>query len=201
MLDLEARNEALLLLKAAALAETNLEKRAHWASLALHGLSQHIVKPESVAKEARTNLMIQNIKVNQRDPPALHKDMVKCLNKYGVSFGVVYPSIMIQRELPLWHHPGENHQRSQQNNGKKAKCLRNNHAKMTIGDGLDLARRLDDPQHDAHASCECDACEEDRTIRRCENPHACAKAAASRLGQILPKWIPKPDGVEESEPD
>ncbi|KAJ6621977.1 hypothetical protein B0H10DRAFT_2345561 [Mycena sp. CBHHK59/15] len=107
--------------------------------------------------------------------------MVKCLNKYGISFEVVHPSIVIQRELPLWHHPGENRQRSQQNNGKKAKCLRNNHAKMTIGDGLDVAQRLDDPQHDVHASCECDACEEDRTIQGCENPHACVKAAA--MGQ------------------
>ncbi|KAJ6576819.1 hypothetical protein B0H10DRAFT_1836510 [Mycena sp. CBHHK59/15] len=124
--------------------------------------------------------------------------MVKCLNKYGVSFGVVYPSIMIQRELPLWHHPGENRQ-SQQNNGKKAKCLRNNHAKMTIGDGLDLARRLDDPQHDAHASCECDACEEDRTIRRCENPHACAQQPLV-WDKSSPNGSPNPMGWRSQNP-
>jgi hypothetical protein len=39
MLDLEARNEALFLLKAASLVEADPEKRAHWASLALHGVS------------------------------------------------------------------------------------------------------------------------------------------------------------------
>jgi hypothetical protein len=68
MLDLEGRNEALLMLKTAALTEDNPKKRAHWASLALHGLSKRTVKSTSVAKEAKTNLMIQNIKVNQRDP-------------------------------------------------------------------------------------------------------------------------------------
>jgi ribonuclease HI len=145
--------------------------------------------------------MIQKIKVNQRDPPALHKKMVKCLNKYGLSFEVVQPSTNIQRALPLWHHPGENNQKSQQNNGAKAKCLRNNHTGMTIGDGLDLVKRLDDPMHDDHNPCECVACEEDRMARGCDNPHACIKAAKSRLGQILPKWIPADGEAEETNPE
>ncbi|KAJ6631978.1 hypothetical protein B0H10DRAFT_1670085, partial [Mycena sp. CBHHK59/15] len=114
--------------------------------------------------------------------------MVKCLNKYGIGFETVHPSIEVQRKLPLWHHPGENHQRRQVNNGEKASCLRNNHAAKMVGDGVDLTQRLDDPAHEKQASCECVACEEDRTSRGCENPHACAKAAASRLGQILEKW-------------
>jgi hypothetical protein len=197
MLDLEARNEALLLLKAASLAETDPAKRAHWASLALHSLSRHVVNTSAVAVESRTNLMVQNIKVNQRDPPKLHKPLVKCLNKYGISFETVHPSTEIQRDMPMWHHPGENHQKRQENNGKKAKCLRGNHAAMKVGDGLDLVQRLEDPLHYKHASCMCDACEEDRLTRGCNNPHACINAAASRLGQILPKWVPIPrDGPE-----
>ncbi|KAJ6582753.1 hypothetical protein B0H10DRAFT_1764439, partial [Mycena sp. CBHHK59/15] len=121
--------------------------------------------------------------------------MVKCLNKYGLSFEVAQPSTDIQRDLPLWHHPGENNQKSQQNNGAKAKCLRNNHARMTIGDGLDLIQRMDDPMHDNHNLCECKACEEDRMTRGCDNPHACIKAAKARIGQILPKWIPTDGGA------
>ncbi|KAJ6572628.1 hypothetical protein B0H10DRAFT_1669573, partial [Mycena sp. CBHHK59/15] len=116
--------------------------------------------------------------------------MVKCLYKYGFSFEMVNPSPEIQRQLPLWHHPGEDDQKRQVNNGCKANCLRRNHAGLTVGDGMDLTQRLDDPMHEANTSCDCDACEEDRTVRGCENPHACIKAAASRLGQILPKWIP-----------
>jgi hypothetical protein len=89
MFNLEARNKSLIMLKAASLGETILEKRAYWASLALHRLAQHIVKSSSVAEESKTNLLIQNIHVSQRDPPELHKTMVKCVNKYGVGFEVV----------------------------------------------------------------------------------------------------------------
>ncbi|KAJ6480546.1 hypothetical protein C8R47DRAFT_1050204 [Mycena vitilis] len=38
----------------------------------------------------------------------------------------------------------------------------------------------------------CDECEDDREKRGCENPHACVTSAASRLRQILPKWVPNP---------
>jgi hypothetical protein len=199
LFDLEARNEALLLLKAASLAETDTEKHSHWASLALHRLSKHIVKLLAVAEEAKTNLMVQNIKVNQRDPPVLHKAMVKCRNKYRLSFETVHPSTRLQRDMPLWHHPRENPQKRQMNNGQKAKCLRRKHAALTIGDSVDLAQRLEGPLHYRGASCVYDACEDDRTTRGCENPHACAITAASRLGQILPKWIPKPRDHEVSD--
>ncbi|KAJ7662875.1 hypothetical protein B0H17DRAFT_900455, partial [Mycena rosella] len=116
--------------------------------------------------------------------------MIKCLNKYGVGFETVNPSAQIQRDVPLWHHPGQDRQKRQENNGGKAKCLRKNHGVITTGDGIDMTRRLDDPLHEENDSCACDACEEDRTGRGCKNPHACAKAAASRLRQLLPKWIP-----------
>jgi hypothetical protein len=108
LFDLEARNEALLLIKAASLAETDPEKCPHWASLAMHRLSKHLVKSPQVAEEARTNLMVQNVKVNQLEPAALRKAMVKCLNKYGLSFETFQPSTVLQREMPLWHHPGGN---------------------------------------------------------------------------------------------
>jgi hypothetical protein len=190
MLDLEARNEALLMLKAASLAEDNPQKRAHWASLALHGLSQHTVKATSVAEEAKTNLMVQTIKVNQRDPPALHKTLVKCVYKYGVNFATIHPSKEVQKEMPLWHHPGEDPQKRQDNNGKKAKCLRGKHAAITIGDGLEIAQRLNDPLHNPRALCACDRCDDDR-MKGCLNPHTCATAAASCLRQILPQWVPR----------
>ncbi|KAF8180048.1 hypothetical protein K438DRAFT_1474870, partial [Mycena galopus ATCC 62051] len=116
--------------------------------------------------------------------------LIKCVNKYGTGFAAVLPSTEILREMPLWHHPGEDPQKRQDNNGKKAKCLRGNHAATKIGNALDLAQRLHNPLHDLRASCVCDKCDNDREIKGCMNPHACAAAAASRLGQILPKWIP-----------
>ncbi|KAJ7138081.1 hypothetical protein C8R44DRAFT_606993 [Mycena epipterygia] len=122
--------------------------------------------------------------------------MVKCLNKYGISFETIHPSTTIQREMPLWHHPGEDRRKRQDNNGEKAKCLRQNHAALTIGAGVDIAQRLENPLHAKRATCTCDECDQDRTTRGCSNPHACAMAAASRLRQILPKWIPEARGVD-----
>jgi hypothetical protein len=86
--------------------------------------------------------------------------------------------------------PGKTLRKGNKIMGKKAKCLRRNHTARTIGDGLDIAQRLADPLHYKLASCVCDACEGDRETRGCESPHACAVAAAARLGQILHKWIP-----------
>ncbi|KAJ7624086.1 hypothetical protein DFH06DRAFT_1008685, partial [Mycena polygramma] len=104
MFDLEARNQALLMVKAASLAETDPGKRAHWASLALHSLGKHATKAASMDSEAKTHLMVQKFPVSQRNPPALHKTMVKCLRKYGISLETVNPSTAICREMPLWHH-------------------------------------------------------------------------------------------------
>ncbi|KAJ7203280.1 hypothetical protein GGX14DRAFT_312277, partial [Mycena pura] len=76
------------------------------------------------------------------------------------------------------------------NNGSAARCLRANHAAMTIGDGLNMTLRLQDPLHSNHATCLCDACEADRTSCGCSDPRTCAAKAASRLEQILPRWVP-----------
>ncbi|KAJ7269103.1 hypothetical protein C8J57DRAFT_952995, partial [Mycena rebaudengoi] len=123
--------------------------------------------------------------------------MVKCLNKYGVSFETTHPSTEIKKKMPLWYHPRKNRHKRQVNNSQEANCLRQNHAVFTVGDGLEMIRRRDDPLHYDRASCECDACDDDKEIRGCENPHACIAAAASRLGQILPGWIPS---EQEAEP-
>ncbi|KAJ7247217.1 hypothetical protein C8J57DRAFT_1080927, partial [Mycena rebaudengoi] len=198
LLDVEARNEALLLTKAAGLAESDPEKRSHWAALALHRLSRHIVKSPKVSEEAKTHLMVQEIKINQKKLPALHKDLIKCLNKYGLKFETLNPSPTIQRQMPLWHHPGANRQKSQINNGEKADCLRRNHGALIVGDALALVQRLEDPLHSERVTCECDKCDDDRTISGCENPHACVMAAAARLGQIHPKWTGEATAAEKT---
>jgi hypothetical protein len=61
----------------------------------------------------------------------------------------------------------------------------------------DLTRRLGDPPHNKRASCECGECNNDRTLKGCENPHSCATAVASRLSQIHSNWIPRPGAVED----
>ncbi|KAJ7211997.1 hypothetical protein GGX14DRAFT_362172 [Mycena pura] len=137
--------------------------------------------------------MVQRFLVNQRDPPALHRALVKCVNKYGLKFEAINPPAEILRAMPLWHHPGEDSGRRQENKGQRARCLRKNHAALEMGDGVDIATRLMDPQHSDPASCTCNGCTEDRDRRGCEDPHAWVAKAASRLQQICPRWVPSPD--------
>ncbi|KAJ7770259.1 hypothetical protein DFH07DRAFT_735479 [Mycena maculata] len=118
--------------------------------------------------------------------------MIKCLNKYGFSFETINPCEQIQKEMPLWHHPGINRIKRQINNSEIAQCLRKNHAMLMVSEGMDLAQRLDEPSHEKHDSCDCEDCDRDHTLLGCNKPHACVKAVAARLGQILPKWIPVP---------
>ncbi|KAJ7222342.1 hypothetical protein GGX14DRAFT_352947 [Mycena pura] len=145
-------------------------------------------------EESKTNLVIQGFPVSQRDPPALHRTLVKCVYKYGVKFEAIDPPMEILRAMPLWHHPGENDEKRQENNGQRAKCLRKNHAALEIGDGVDMAICLEDPLHSGRATCTCVGCTEDQEKRGCENPHACVAKAASRLRQIHPRWVPGPGG-------
>ncbi|KAJ7196055.1 hypothetical protein GGX14DRAFT_376394, partial [Mycena pura] len=136
--------------------------------------------------------MIQCFPVSQKDPPAPHKALVKCINKYGMSFEAVNPPEEVLKEMPLWHHPGEDSSRRQENNGRRARCLRTNHAVLTIGDGINMAARLENPLHASRAAgaCVCDECDADREDHGCEDPLACATKASSRLRQIHPRWVP-----------
>jgi hypothetical protein len=124
MLDLEARNEAIQLVKAGSLAETDPQKRAFWASLARHHLGKRVVKQPVVADDAKTEILVQKYKVSRRAYPNQHKDMLKCLENRGLTFKANLPSEELQRKMPLWHHPEEGEVRLQGNNGPKAKCLR-----------------------------------------------------------------------------
>ncbi|KAJ7220890.1 hypothetical protein GGX14DRAFT_354034 [Mycena pura] len=136
--------------------------------------------------------MVQRFPVSQKDPPAPHKALVKCINKYGMRFEAVHPPEEVLKAMPMWHHPGEDSDKRQENNGQRARCLRMKHTALTIGNGLEMATRLEDPAHSTRATCECAECTDDRDNQGCEDPHACATKAASRLKQIHPRWIPGP---------
>jgi hypothetical protein len=123
MLDLKARNEAIQLVKTSDLVETDPKKRSHWASLARHNLKQRVIKHPVVAENARSEVLVQDYKINQRTHPAQHKDMMKSLTDYGFGFQATTPSVELQRRMPLWHHPGEDKSKVQGINGMYAKCL------------------------------------------------------------------------------
>ncbi|KAJ7301399.1 hypothetical protein DFH08DRAFT_620191, partial [Mycena albidolilacea] len=115
--------------------------------------------------------------------------MLKCLENRGLTFKATLPSEELQRKMPLWHHPEEGEVRLQGNNGPKAKCLRQIHSVLTVGEGVETAGRLQDNTHESSATCLCDACEEDKA-KGCKNPHACAEGAKTKLDLLHPEWDP-----------
>ncbi|KAJ6526330.1 hypothetical protein B0H19DRAFT_857394, partial [Mycena capillaripes] len=125
--------------------------------------------------------------------------MLKCMNKYGISFEAVLPTEAIRREMPFWHHPGETAGNKRSNNGKKANCLRRNHNIKTLGNALDLTGRLETPAHENSASCVCSDCIDDRTTRSCKDPNACVIAAADRMKCFLPKWVVEKPGEADTD--
>ncbi|KAJ6524025.1 hypothetical protein B0H19DRAFT_972426, partial [Mycena capillaripes] len=122
--------------------------------------------------------------------------MVNAAKKFGVKFDTTNPSKDIREMLPLWHHFGEDPNKRQLNNKPQCKCLRKNHRVYTVGEGLVVMARLDDPAHDTDRNCVCEACYDDRVKNKCKNPHSCATTVRMRLDQLLPEWDPRTPEVD-----
>ncbi|KAJ7204923.1 hypothetical protein B0H12DRAFT_999942, partial [Mycena haematopus] len=117
--------------------------------------------------------------------------MIKVAQKYGVAFNTLNPSTELKLQLPLFHHCGEDPEKTQINNSLACKCLRDKHAVSSVGQGIPLTTRLQDESHIPSKSCPCLACADDRASRGCKNPHLCAIAVEKRFRSYLNKWDPR----------
>ncbi|KAJ7117029.1 hypothetical protein C8R44DRAFT_591452, partial [Mycena epipterygia] len=116
---------------------------------------------------------------------------LKCAKKYGVRFDTINPSRQIQGMIPLWHHFGEDPQKSQTNNSAACRCLRRNHNILYVHEATTVLQRTEDNTHRPSPTCDCSACSNDRRTRGCRNPHAYILALERKLSRLLPKWDPR----------
>ncbi|KAJ7174118.1 hypothetical protein C8R43DRAFT_862536, partial [Mycena crocata] len=114
--------------------------------------------------------------------------MMNVARKYGVIFDTLKPSQDIRKNLPLWHHFGEDRGKRRVNNTEQCKCLRHRHGAFSAGDAVRISERLSDPRHKPRKDCTCLDCVDDRAFMKCKNPHVCAKLAKAKLDGLLPKW-------------
>ncbi|KAJ7055339.1 hypothetical protein C8F01DRAFT_964696, partial [Mycena amicta] len=114
--------------------------------------------------------------------------MMSAVHKHSPGFDTNEPTSEIANALPLWYHFGAKAGVSQQNNGQRQRCLRETHGVQTVGQGIEILERLQSDDHSPHWACQCEPCVRDRDESGCQNPHACAKTVAARLGQIQTKW-------------
>ncbi|KAJ7150818.1 hypothetical protein C8R43DRAFT_951252 [Mycena crocata] len=165
LFDIEARNDAIQLMKLKTYLELDPEKRATWAFASDVRLAKHDLKTSKVQEGVHVNMFTQRWSPKRNELPKHLKDMVNTARKYGIQFDTDNPSRDLRELLPLWHHLGEDPSKRQLNNKPQCKPWGGN-------DKL----------------CLCEACYDNRRERGCKNPHGCAIAVQTRLRELLPKW-------------
>ncbi|KAH9853760.1 hypothetical protein C2E23DRAFT_727970, partial [Lenzites betulinus] len=121
--------------------------------------------------------------------------LIRAARKHGIRCAAKLPAKQIKEYMPVWHHIGAISNRARA--GKVvAECLRLRHGVSTVGECDAVAKRTVEwgGDHEDIADCECAQCEEDRTVRGCSAPHACARAAERIIANIEPKWNPGMEG-------
>ncbi|KAH9854775.1 hypothetical protein C2E23DRAFT_704415, partial [Lenzites betulinus] len=150
-----------------------------------------------VELSARVNTFLQTWEVSKRPlrplPPAL-RTMIAAANKFGVSLSPLLPDDALRLAIPIWYHIGLQEGRVAMNS-VACKCLRSRHNVVTVGDCVEVARRLrhnpgGGPPHILRADCQCMCCVADRNVQRCENPHRCVTAAARAIAKLRALWHP-----------
>ncbi|KAJ7172886.1 hypothetical protein C8R43DRAFT_816731, partial [Mycena crocata] len=171
--------------------ELDPEKRATWAYLADSTIAKHGLDQPRVKKGTHINTFLQTWSPKRSALPARLKDMMNVARKYGVTFDTHNPSQKIRRNLPLWHHFGEDPGKRRINNADACVCLRLKHGAKTMGDAERISAWLSDRRHRAHKDCRCLDCVDDRAFMKCKNPHGCAKMAQTKLDSLQRKWDPR----------
>ncbi|KAF8192841.1 hypothetical protein K438DRAFT_1468956, partial [Mycena galopus ATCC 62051] len=118
---------------------------------------------------------------------------------FGVEFNTLNPSRKIRMQLPLFHHCGEDPAKTQRNNSAACKCLRGAHLVLSVEEGWEVRKKLDNETHEPSKTCPCLSCSEERRVRACTNPHSCAKAVDKRFDSLLPKWDPRENLRDDDE--
>ncbi|KAF6760767.1 hypothetical protein DFP72DRAFT_804738, partial [Ephemerocybe angulata] len=135
ILDIEARNEAIDLMKLKAYLD--FEKRPKWALIVDHLLTLNIPKSHRVTSTGvAENMFTQTWAAAKRETescaPAGIRKMLATAAKYGVTLDPRNPSEETKLDMPLWFHAGQNKEKRPWNNGARADCLRDNHEVHTV---------------------------------------------------------------------
>ncbi|KAK1219895.1 hypothetical protein PQX77_017375 [Marasmius sp. AFHP31] len=166
------------------------ENRPVWAQLTDELYSLRCVRSSTSVYESRVNPFLQTWKPSSRNLPRAVENMFKSANKAGVTFNLLTPTEEVRRDLPLFHHFARSTSQREAYNTEGCKCLRLRHGVTLVGDAVDIAARINNTDHTRNKDCTCPACDSDRTIVQCDNPHRCAETAKTKLNELPNKWNP-----------
>jgi hypothetical protein len=206
ILDIKARNEAIQM----TWLQTYLSPRGvrpKWAYVADEIIRRNIPKSKATLDaKAAVNCFLQswNPKAKSGMPEELI-DMMKVAKKYDVALDALMVDEEVMRQMPIWFHLGANGSLNYMNNKPLAKCLRESHDVVTVGDVMNLIQNRP-PRHVNRRRCPCRLCHEARE-RKCEYPHHCMEYCKDLIATLKAKWNPtkikQDDGLDadDEEPD
>ncbi|KAI0650598.1 hypothetical protein C8Q79DRAFT_894682, partial [Trametes meyenii] len=116
--------------------------------------------------------------------------MATAAKKYGLRCEARNPARSLRENMPVWYHVGTRPGNSTANS-VASKCLRERHGVNTTAQCELVAERLRESGHKNSPKCPCRACDADRRVRGCENPHRCATAARKAIKRLWMKWRPE----------
>ncbi|KAF9017473.1 hypothetical protein BDZ89DRAFT_921591, partial [Hymenopellis radicata] len=138
---------------------------------------------KSMNPKILVNTFLQTWDANKQDLPSDMKRILKVAKDHNLILDAITISSEARREMPIWLHQGWSPLKIRRTNDKYARCLQTNHQVMTVGDACRIAEGDGDPP---------DAC---------ENPDQCRRRAAQLLDALDPKWDPRVEQSDETEPE
>ncbi len=202
LLDVKARNEAIdVVWLREYLCGTNGRQR--WAGVA-DAIFAHttVAAARNVDDLAKVNAFTQTWKISTHHTAGLSCDLkrlAKVAEKYNLRIEAPNPAETFKEAMPVWYHIGEDEGRSLANT-VSARCLRENHAVMTVGECASVAARigLTGGRHKARRTCTCYECDRDRTVKGCTDPSRCAAMAARMVEKLYPIWRLEPTREQDN---
>ena len=192
LLDIRARNDAI---DAVWLRDylAPPEGRPRWALAVDAIFARRTTASYSGAEDAaKINTFIQkwsaSERVLKRTSPGLAR-MLRTARKHNLHLRPLNLTEEARAEAPIWYHVGDTGNRSIANT-LSAKCLRNNHAVVSVGDCAKVAARLRWRNHESNGKCDCYGCDRDRSANNCPNPHRCVATAEKLLSRLAQLWRP-----------
>jgi ribonuclease HI len=198
LLDIKARNEAIEIMWLKAYLNFS-PSRPEWANVI--DLTIDAAAPPTSIPEARENPFLQSWKPATRGQRAkrLGADtirMLKIASKHNTDLAAIRISSHLRAKLPAWYHIAADHRPI---TSATAKCLLRTHKALSVADLVKTSARIRNPNavvnppHYQITFCYCQDCSNDR-YNGCQNPHACATEAQTRLEHITPKLNPLSPG-------
>jgi ribonuclease HI len=203
VLDIKTRNEAIELMWLKTYLNISASRPA-WASVT--DLLIDIAAPPPTIQKARINPFLQSwrpatrgTRANQMGSDAIR--MLRIAKKYNTNLAPLRLSAHLHAQLPAWYHLAAN-QKPMTN--ATARCLLYTHDVTRVADLVRVSERNRNPNREPEAPhlqirfCYCRDCSRDRELG-CQNPHACAVEAQSRIDLIVPKLNPFSPGYDHGD--